>query len=507
MARRHPTGAGDGGYMLPLMATLVVVMSGLAALVVDVGSWYARGAEIQRGADAAALAGVVWMPDILVAESVARTAATRNGFTSGGSITVNVSPVPGNSRRLTVSITDARVARTFSGFATGDQSISRQATAEYLLPVPLGSPKNTIGTGDLLTGAERENFWSAVNGYCAGHESGDQKLARYESYSTSTATAPQCNNGSAASADYDPSGYLLAVELPEAQALLRLEVYDGGYSTSGATPDLALTSKAQAVTTVFEVRDADNTPLDTTDNPLLSTVTIGTDDLTRKNLWSPLYTWVNPRAGTYYVRVKTQAQTSESRASNGFALRAYTGALFTTCTTISGQPGYSASCPQIHGVGEMSIFANLGGTSGSTATFYLAQVDPVHAGKTMEVILFDSGEGAQKIEVLDPNGAPATFSWRTPCNPPTAPTGGCSGSNVTSLNVSGTGTQPYPGLQSNSKYNDRKLFLDIKLPANYTAVYGTKVWWQIRYTVGSTATDRTTWSVNVLGDPVHLVDG
>ena len=155
----------------------------------------------------------------------------------------------------------------------------------------------------------------------------------------------------------------------------------------------------------------------------------------------------------------------------------------------------------------MSIFANLGGASGPTATFYLAEVAPVHAGKTMQLTLFDAGEGAQSIEVLDPNGAPATFSWRTPCSPPTPPTGGCSGSGLTSLNVSGTGTQPYTGLQSNSKYNDRRMILDIALPANYTTVYGTKIWWQIRYTVGTTPTDRTTWSVSIVGDPVHLVGG
>jgi hypothetical protein len=27
----------------------------------------------------------------------------------------------------------------------------------------------------------------------------------------------------------------------------------------------------------------------------------------------------------------------------------------------------------------------------------------------------------------------------------------------------------------------------------------------VRYTVGTTPTDRTTWSVNIVGDPVHLL--
>ena len=499
----------EGGYVLVMLTTTMFTLVVAASFAVDIGTWYARAANIQRAADAAALSGVVWMPDFPTSQSAALAAAARNGFVPGGSISIVVSPQPGNSRQLTVAITDTDVSRHFSGsVVAGDQALARSATAEYVLPVPLGSPKNTFGTGDLLPTAP-ENFWAAVNGYCAGHESGDVKLARFESYTTSTGSALQCSPASSPqTADYDPNGYLYAVELPQSALALRLEVYDAGYSTSGATPDIALASEAQAVTTTYQVFGTDNTPLDTSDNPLLSTTTIATNNLLYKNLWMPLHVWVAPAAGTYYVRIKTSAaQTTESRASNGFALRAYTGALFATCTSIVGATGYSASCPQIHGVGDMSIYANLGGSAGSTATFYLAQVAALHAGKTMQLTLFDSGEGATKIEVLDPNGNPATFNWRTPCNPPTSASGGCSGSNVTSLNVSGTGTQPYTGLQSTSKYNDRRMILDIRLPANYTTVYGTKVWWQIRYTVGTSASDRTTWSVNIVGDPVHLVGG
>jgi hypothetical protein len=153
----------------------------------------------------------------------------------------------------------------------------------------------------------------------------------------------------------------------------------------------------------------------------------------------------------------------------------------------------------------MSIFANL---DGATADFYLAQIDPIHAGKTMRINLFDSGEGASSLQILDPNGNAAAFSWSTPCNPPTPPSGSCSGSasgSNPSLDVSGSGTQPYTGLQSPSKYNDRFITIDIPLPSNYSTVYGGKTWWKVRYNVGSTPTDRTTWSVNIVGDPVHLL--
>jgi hypothetical protein len=510
-AARMGRGQEEGGFLVAIVAISATVLVLASAFVVDVGGWYSRGLQIQRGADAAALAGVVWMPDFPVARSAALDTAARNGFVPGGAITVDVEPDPTSSRRLVVTITDVQAPQTFSHMFGSGQTLTRSATAEYILPVPLGSPKNTFGTGDLLAGTNRENFWAAVNGYCAGHESGDLKLAKYETYSPSTGAALQCQPaGGAVSPDYDPTGYLYAIELPQAQSSLKLEVYDAGYNTTLAPPDTAVVSETQAVTTTFQVFGADNTPLDTSDNPLLSTTTVTTNQLVplQKAVWMSLYTWVNPAAGTYYLRIKTSAsETSESRASNGFGLRAYTGLTFATCTTITTDVGYSATCPQIHGVGAMSIFANLGGTSGATATFYLAQVDPIHAGKTMQITLFDAGEGASKIEVLDPNGNPATFNWSTRCNPPTPPTGSCSGSSVTSLSVTGTGTQPYTGLQSTSKYNDRKMILDIKLPANYTTVYGSKVWWKIRYTVGTTPTDRTTWSVGIIGDPVHLVGG
>jgi hypothetical protein len=155
----------------------------------------------------------------------------------------------------------------------------------------------------------------------------------------------------------------------------------------------------------------------------------------------------------------------------------------------------------VHGVSDISVYAN--GPS-TTADFYLAQVDPVHAGKTMRVTLFDSGEGANTLRILDPNGDPASFTWSTLCNPPTPPSGSCSGSG-TSLDVSGSGAQPYSGLRSTSKYNDRYMTLDIALPANYTGLYGTKTWWKVQYTAGANPTDRTTWSANIVGDPVHLL--
>ena len=65
------------------------VFFGLAALTVDVSRWYLEGQQVQRAADAAALAGVTWMPqDLAKATLAAKDIAARNGYPNSGSSVV-----------------------------------------------------------------------------------------------------------------------------------------------------------------------------------------------------------------------------------------------------------------------------------------------------------------------------------------------------------------------------------------------------------------------------------
>jgi Putative Flp pilus-assembly TadE/G-like len=491
----------ESGYIMVITSLILGALVTFAGFSIDVGAWYARGEQLQRGADAAALAGVVWMPDLVQADQAARAAAARNGFIDGtNNVAVSVLQVNGNLHQLQVVITDKAASQFFSKLVLKSESITRSATAEYVLAVPLGSPKNVLGTGNVLSGLNRENFWAAASGFCSGRENGDLLLPHDDR--TSQGGSFSCP-GLATNPDYNPAGYLYGIEMAQApQQPLTIELYDPAYNTSGSAADSSLMGGATTVTTTYSLYGADNTPFDNTDNPLLFTRTVSSGDTSYRNAWMSLYTIPAPQAGEYFLRVSTKANEANSFGSNGFGIRARVGTLFTTCTTIPSDPGYSSSCPQVHGVDNMSIFAN---QTGSQASFYLAQIDPVHAGKTMEVKLFDPGEGASTMELLDPNGNPASFTWTTPCNPPTAPTGGCSGSG-TILDVSAAGTQPYANLSSTSKYNDRTITLHVSLPSDYSTRYGGKVWWKIRYTTGSSSvTDRTTWAVAIVGDPVHLV--
>jgi len=169
--RSAPSNSDQRGYAMILTSLLLVPLLGFAGFAVDVGSWYVRASGLQKAADSAALAGVVWQPDFAKASSVAVAAAARNGFVDGVDGVV-VSVTDSGSAELQVTITDTSADLFFSKLFLNNVEISRKAVAEYALAVPLGSPKNYIGTNELISGSDNEGFSSAINGSCNIHANG-----------------------------------------------------------------------------------------------------------------------------------------------------------------------------------------------------------------------------------------------------------------------------------------------------------------------------------------------
>ena len=111
--RRRTALKGERGYVLIMSALLMLPLLAFAGFAVDIGSWYMYANRMQRAADAAALAGVVWMPNDDKAEQVAKETAKANGFDDAAAdIVVTVTPV--GNRRLRVNITDTSVDMYFS---------------------------------------------------------------------------------------------------------------------------------------------------------------------------------------------------------------------------------------------------------------------------------------------------------------------------------------------------------------------------------------------------------
>ena len=142
----------QGGYVLVMFAMLLIPILLFVGFSVDVGSWYSRASDMQKAADAASLAGVVWLPDLDKARDVAKETAKKNGFDDAHpDIDVIVAQSESVANRLQVSIRDRSVGSFFYTSLGGeDLDMSRRSYAEYVTPVPMGSPRNYFGTGTLL---------------------------------------------------------------------------------------------------------------------------------------------------------------------------------------------------------------------------------------------------------------------------------------------------------------------------------------------------------------------
>ena len=94
------------GQVIVIFAGAMLAFMGLMAIVIDVSWYWANTLRVQRAADAAALAGVVWLPNLYSsADTTARAEATKNGYTAGvGGTTMTTMKDPSNDRKLIVTI-------------------------------------------------------------------------------------------------------------------------------------------------------------------------------------------------------------------------------------------------------------------------------------------------------------------------------------------------------------------------------------------------------------------
>src|SRR6185503_5095492 len=137
----------QSGQTLVLVALLLIPLLGFTGLVADIAWYEVNLMRIQRAADAAALAGVVYLPNnVPGAQTAAQQEAAKNGYTNGANgVTVTATPEALNNRILGVVVT-APVRSWFARLLGVTQfSARRNARAEFVLPVPMGSPEDYYG--------------------------------------------------------------------------------------------------------------------------------------------------------------------------------------------------------------------------------------------------------------------------------------------------------------------------------------------------------------------------
>ncbi len=164
----------------------------------------------------------------------------------------------------------------------------------------------------------------------------------------------------------------------------------------------------------------------------------------------------------------------------------------------------SGGLARVYGGGRMAGYTNI--NSGGQR-FYLAQIEQVHAGKTLEIKLFDPGDvnGNATLHILSPDGNvyhDVTFSYVADSSCVSGKSDACSGTNRTTIQTAVAG--------SGSSFDNSVITITIPLPSNYGAGGLTPSgetepgWWKIQYDVAE-ANDTTTWQVSIRGNPVHLV--
>ena len=142
MARRR-----SRGQVIVIFAGAMLAFMGLMAIVIDVSWYWANTLRVQRAADAAALAGVVWLPSQYGNADLdcARRSEEERLHRRRDGTTITTAQDTNNDRRLIVTISAS--VPTFFARVVGIQSfpVSRTSKAEFILPVAMGSPENYYG--------------------------------------------------------------------------------------------------------------------------------------------------------------------------------------------------------------------------------------------------------------------------------------------------------------------------------------------------------------------------
>lgn len=545
--------AKEAGQIIVIFALMLTSLIGLVGIAIDVTYAWRNGLQVQRAADAAAMAGVVYLPGNLTeANNRADAIALANGYPGTGGQTVAVAPNPSNDHQLDVTITAPVQTFFVRLFGINTWTVSRSARAAYVMPVPMGSPLPYYGVGCYVLQSPATNPPCSIasnNGVgSSGVPGGYGNLGGWGAIITKggnanngDAYAPFYNAGysPATNASYDADGYMYTVELPVGGSI---SLFDPGFCAMGANGaagnygagdhwidhDNNNNNAHSPVSTYYTLWNTNGQPINPsgwTKQPLNNTTgglfenQKGSDTANGgpangggyststcdayHNAW---YAWPIAQglgAGTYEVQVYT---TNPGDAS----INQYTNAenMFSIAAT--------GANSKVYGQSRMAVYNNMAGSSAGQQ-FFMARIDqPSGVGKSLAIDLFDPGDvgGDAFLQIWSPSGAGATtmqvtdFSYTTegPCI--AGNSDACSGSNRSQIQTAKGGSKSFnstwihilvrmhgPG---NTDYGSSGLWS----PAGLTPPQ--PGWWQVKYITGA-ANDTTTWSVNVVGNPVHLV--
>jgi Flp pilus assembly protein TadG len=252
----------DAGAVALLVAILIPLFLVLCGISVDVGRWYVEAQRVQNAADAAAMAGVTWLPQNtdLQAFTTARSVAQINGYPNSAVTTY----VGGKPSQLFVSITTT-VNNVFGAvLGRPTTTITRAAMADYAAPAIMGSPCNALGNQPPSTSSAAQPvgtvipttsqggyaacqltpaFWMNIAGPATNKVSGDRYATK-----TNCSGADLCTGTT--NAEYDKNGYIYVVRVqPDAVGQrISLQLYDPAFVYTGDVCDTTVAPTTSTIT-------------------------------------------------------------------------------------------------------------------------------------------------------------------------------------------------------------------------------------------------------------------
>lgn len=255
--RVRPAGrrASDDGVAAVIVAiALVPVLFGAAAIGIDLSRLNVAAQDLQRTADAAALAGVVHLPgnEAAAISQATRVAQANAGNEATADATIAVAVPTGHPTQLRVSMTSV-VHHVFAGLlGVQDNTVTRSATADYTAPLVLGSPCNVFGREDMPAaggGVDQApvggsacvgtgQFWAGVSGPSLDKGFGDAYASNWCVWPSGARATAQCAPGGegptppGTNLQFRPDGYTYVVRVTK-PGQLRVQGYDLAWAPAG----------------------------------------------------------------------------------------------------------------------------------------------------------------------------------------------------------------------------------------------------------------------------------
>lgn len=561
---RFPCSRDDRGAAAIITALMMVVLIGCAALALDIGRQTILGWQLQKTADAAALAGAVYLPtDSVGAAARARATVTQNY--SGATTTTRV--VPGHPTQLEVTVTAPMTFIFAQIFGFSDTTVTRTGVGEYSAPAPMGSPCNTFGNEPRSNGnaalpelsslpfpligafakCANPQFWGGIEGTNTAKQQGDR-------YMTRTCDGFESGCSGRQNAEFRPEGYFYLIRVldPARTGTISLQIYDPAFVNTGQmceglpsrgirngmnpyAPDATMryARDNNAFCTGDDFPGGDGTPMNTSfalraptpsQNPLEAPVVspdcikqfrghedapsatdLGRDDdfTATFHQWYQLCSFTPTQAGDYYLQVRTNVRMPG------------TGDVVSRNMNVVNQTGDD---PSVTGYGGNHFAMRAVSADPSQVSVAGYQRMPIFANadsasSTFNLIRAVPGAGGKRIKFSFFDAADASGNGTVTVIQPgdaklgavtwTGSINNCIGEGVVTGNLTKC-TSPV----SNSQNNGKLQTIYVPIPQNYTCDFTTNAgcWFQVTITFpGSQVHDFTTWDASIEGDPVRLV--